>query len=49
MAEDICHRLHFSNDDTQQIVALVANHMRFADVEKHEGIDAETVSAAAAV
>jgi poly(A) polymerase len=34
MAEEICRRLHFSNDDTQQIVALVANHMRFADVER---------------
>ncbi len=34
MAEEICHRLHFSNDDTKQIMALVANHMRFADAEK---------------
>ncbi len=34
MAEEICHRLHFSNDDTRQIAALVANHMRFADVER---------------
>jgi poly(A) polymerase len=31
MAEEICHRLHFSNEDTRQIAALVANHMRFAD------------------
>ena len=31
MAEEICHRLHFSNEDTRQISALVANHMRFAD------------------
>ena len=31
MAEEICHRLRFSNDDTQQILALVANHMRFKD------------------
>ena len=31
MAEEICRRLHFSNEDTEQIVALVANHMRFAD------------------
>lgn len=30
MAEDICRRLRFSNDDTQQILALVDNHMRFA-------------------
>src|SRR5271157_4397142 len=34
MAEEICHRLHFSNEDTRQIAALVANHMRFADVER---------------
>jgi len=34
MAEDICHRLHFSNEDTKQIAALVANHMRFTDVER---------------
>ena len=31
MAEEICRRLHFSGDDTEQIVALVANHMRFGD------------------
>ena len=31
MAEAICRRLHFSNEDTEQIVALVANHMRFGD------------------
>jgi len=29
MAEDICRRLRFSNDDTEQILALVDNHMRF--------------------
>jgi poly(A) polymerase len=34
MAHEICQRLHFSNDDTEQIEALVANHMRFKDVEK---------------
>ena len=34
MAEEICHRLRFSNDDTQQIVELVHNHMRFADIER---------------
>lgn len=34
MAEEICHRLHFSNEETKQIAALVANHMRFADVER---------------
>lgn len=32
MAEEICRRLRFSNDDTDQIAALVANHMRFKDV-----------------
>jgi len=32
MAEDICRRLRFSNDDTEQIAALVANHLRFKDV-----------------
>ena len=34
MAEAICKRLRFSNDDTAQIVALVANHMTFKDVAK---------------
>jgi poly(A) polymerase len=34
MAEEICCRLHFSNEDTRQIAALVANHMRFADAER---------------
>ena len=34
MAQEILHRLRFSNDDTEQILALVANHMRFADVQK---------------
>jgi poly(A) polymerase len=32
MAEEICRRLHFSNDEAGQILALVANHMRFAHV-----------------
>ncbi len=32
MAEDICRRFRFSNDETAQIAALVANHMRFKDV-----------------
>ncbi|MFY9752724.1 MAG: CCA tRNA nucleotidyltransferase [Candidatus Acidiferrales bacterium] len=31
MAEAICRRLRFSNDDTEQIAALVANHLRFKD------------------
>jgi len=34
MAEEICSRLRFSNDDTEQIAALVANHLKFADVKK---------------
>lgn len=32
MAEEICRRLRFSNDDTAQISLLVANHLRFKDV-----------------
>jgi len=32
MAEEICKRLRFSNDDTAQITALVNHHMRFAQV-----------------
>ncbi len=34
MAEEICRRLRFSNDDTEQILALVANHMRFSHVSQ---------------
>jgi len=34
MAEAICQRLRFSNDDTEHILALVSNHMRFGDVER---------------
>lgn len=33
MAEEICRRLRFSNDDKDQILSLVNNHMRFKDVE----------------
>jgi len=33
MAEEICRRLHFSNEETEQILALVKNHMKFKDVE----------------
>jgi poly(A) polymerase len=32
MAAEICRRLRFSNSETDQILALVDNHMRFADV-----------------
>lgn len=31
MAEEICRRFRFSNDDTAQVAALVANHLRFKD------------------
>lgn len=34
MAEAICRRLRFSNEDMEQIATLVANHMRFAAVEE---------------
>jgi poly(A) polymerase len=34
IAEEICARLRFSNDDTDQILALVDNHMRFAQVQQ---------------
>ncbi len=32
MAEEICRRFHLSNEETEQVCALVANHMRFIDV-----------------
>ena len=32
MAEELCRRLRFSSEDTEQILALVANHMKFKDV-----------------
>jgi tRNA nucleotidyltransferase/poly(A) polymerase len=34
MAAAICHRFRMSNDETEQVCALVANHMRFADVKR---------------
>jgi poly(A) polymerase len=34
MAEVICARLRFSNQDREQILALIANHMRFKDVSR---------------
>jgi poly(A) polymerase len=34
IARDLCQRLRMSNDDTEQIAALVANHMRFADATR---------------
>src|SRR5262249_54061157 len=32
MAEEICRRFHLSNEDTEQVMLLVANHMRFASI-----------------
>ncbi|HXT87460.1 MAG TPA: CCA tRNA nucleotidyltransferase [Verrucomicrobiae bacterium] len=32
VAEEICRRFRFSNDDAEQVAALVGNHMRFKDV-----------------
>lgn len=32
MAEEICRRLRLSNDETEQVCALVANHMRFGNI-----------------
>ncbi|MGH9603954.1 MAG: CCA tRNA nucleotidyltransferase [Terriglobales bacterium] len=34
MAEEICQRFRFSNDETEQISALVANHLRFIDAPR---------------
>jgi len=34
MAEQICQRLRLSNHDTEQVVSLVGNHMRFAEVQR---------------
>ncbi|HYL61408.1 MAG TPA: CCA tRNA nucleotidyltransferase [Candidatus Methylomirabilis sp.] len=34
MAQAICRRYRFSNEETEQIVALVDNHMRFKDVDR---------------
>ncbi len=34
LAEEICRRLRFPNHETEQILLLIANHMRFADVQK---------------
>ncbi len=31
---DICRRFRFSNDETRQILALIENHMRFADAPR---------------
>ncbi|HEV2619064.1 MAG TPA: HD domain-containing protein, partial [Acidobacteriaceae bacterium] len=34
VAEEILNRLRFSNEDKEQILALVKNHMRFGDVRQ---------------
>ncbi len=34
MAEEICRRLHFSNNETEQILALVDNHMKFGQADR---------------
>jgi poly(A) polymerase len=34
MGAEICRRFRFSNDETRQILALIENHMRFADTER---------------
>jgi poly(A) polymerase len=34
MGAEICRRFRFSNDETQQILALIENHMRFADAPR---------------
>jgi poly(A) polymerase len=34
MAEEICRGLRFSNDETEQILALVNNHMRFGQATR---------------
>src|SRR5579871_47159 len=34
MAQEICQRLRFSNDETTQILALIDNHMRFGHVSR---------------
>jgi poly(A) polymerase len=31
---NICRRLRFSNEDTEQILSLVSNHMKFKDAER---------------
>jgi putative nucleotidyltransferase with HDIG domain len=34
MGAEICRRFRFSNDETRQILALIENHMRFADAHR---------------
>ncbi len=34
MGAEICRRFRFSNDETKQVLALIENHMRFADAPR---------------
>ena len=34
IAAEICRRLRFANHETEQILSLIANHMRFADAPR---------------
>jgi poly(A) polymerase len=34
MAQEICRRFRLSNEETEHVMSLVANHMRFADVTR---------------
>jgi poly(A) polymerase len=34
MGAEICRRFRFSNDETRQTLALIENHMRFADAQR---------------
>jgi poly(A) polymerase len=34
MGADICRRFRFSNEETRQVLALIENHMRFADAPR---------------
>ena len=38
---EICRRFRFSNDETHQILALIENHMRFADAPRMKNSDAQ--------
>jgi poly(A) polymerase len=34
IAEELCRRMRFSNDETEQILSLIENHMRFGDATR---------------
>lgn len=34
MAKEICHRMRMSNEETEQICAIVANHMKFPELPR---------------